>query len=81
MEHVRYVFGVLLLAVAIYLLGLIPQVPVLLLWGALFIVVSVYLGATEGLPGGASGWRYLWKGLGTFLLVWGVLALIRNNFV
>ncbi len=76
MEHVRYVFGVLLLAVAIYLLGLIPQVPVLLLWGALFIVVSVYLGATEGLPGGASGWRYLWKGLGTFLLVWGVLALI-----
>jgi thiol:disulfide interchange protein DsbD len=76
MEHVRHVFGVLLLAVAIYLLGLIPQVPVLLLWGALFIVVSVYLGATQSLPGGAGGWRYLWKGLGTFLLVWGVLALI-----
>lgn len=76
MEQIRHVFGVLLLAVAIYLLGLIPQVPVLLLWGALFIVVSVYLGATQSLPGGSSGWRYLWKGLGTFLLVWGVLALI-----
>lgn len=76
MEHIRHVFGVLLLAVAIYLLGLIPQVPVLLLWGALFIVVAVYLGATQSLPGGSSGWRYLWKGLGTFLLVWGVLALI-----
>ena len=48
----------------------------LLLWGALFIVVSVYLGATDSLPGGSSGWRYLWKGLGTFLLVWGVLTLI-----
>lgn len=76
MERIRHVFGVLLLAVAVYLLGLIPQVPVLLLWGALFIVVSVYLGATQSLPGGSSGWRYLWKGLGTFLLIWGVLALI-----
>jgi thiol:disulfide interchange protein DsbD len=76
MERIKHVFGVLLLAIAIYLLGLIPQVPVLLLWGALFIVVSVYLGATDTLPGGSSGWRYLWKGLGTFLLVWGVLALI-----
>lgn len=76
MERIKHVFGVLLLAVAIYLLGLIPQVPVLLLWGALFIVVSVYLGATQSLPSGSSGWRYLWKGVGTFLLVWGVLALI-----
>jgi thioredoxin:protein disulfide reductase len=76
MERIKHVFGVLLLGVAIYLLGLIPQVPVLLLWGALFIVVSVYLGATQSLPGGSSGWRYLWKGLGTFLLVWGVMTLI-----
>ncbi len=76
MERVKQVFGVLLLAVAIYLLGFIPQVPVLLLWGAFFIVVAVYLGATQTLPSAASGWRYLWKGVGTFLLVWGVLALI-----
>lgn len=76
MEHVKQVFGVLLLAVAIYLLGFIPQVPVLLLWGAFFIVVAVYLGATQTLSSSASGWRYLWKGVGTFLLVWGVLALI-----
>jgi hypothetical protein len=34
------------------------------------------LGATQGLPAGASGWRYLWKGLGTLLLIWGALALI-----
>lgn len=76
MERVKQVFGVGLLAVAIYLLGFIPQVPVLLLWGAFFIVVAVYLGATQTLPSGASGWRYLWKGVGTFLLIWGVLALI-----
>ena len=76
MNIVKYVFGVLLLAVAIYLLGVLPAVPVLLLWAALFIVSGIYLGATDSLPAGASGWRYLWKGLGTLLLVWGVLALV-----
>ncbi len=76
MEKVKHVFGVMLLGVAIYLLGVLPEVPVLLLWAALLIVSSVYLGATQGLPAGASGWRYLWKGIGTLLLIWGVLALI-----
>lgn len=76
MENVKHVFGAMLLAVAIYLLGVLPEVPVLLLWAVLLIVSSVYLGATQGLPAGASGWRYLWKGLGTLLLIWGVLALI-----
>ncbi len=76
MNTVKHVFGVLLLAVSIYLLGLIPWVPVLYLWGALLIITGVYLGATQSLPEGASGWRYLWKGLGTLLLVWGILALL-----
>ena len=76
MDIVKYVFGVMLLAVAIYMLGTLPQVPVLLLWGILFIVVGVYLGATQSLPDGANGWRYLWKGLGTVLLIWGLASLI-----
>ncbi len=76
MEKVKHVFGVLLLAVAIYLLGLIPEVPVLLLWAALLIVVGVYLGATQSLPPGASGWQYLWKGVGTVALIWGIAALL-----
>jgi thiol:disulfide interchange protein DsbD len=76
MDRVKHVFGVLLLGVAIYLLGTIPEIPVLYLWGALLIIVAVYLGATHGLPDGASGWRYLWKGIGVFFLVWGVLALL-----
>jgi len=76
MKKVKDVFGVLLLAVAIYLLGVIPQVPVLLLWATLLIVVGVYLGATQSLPAGAGGWSYLWKGLGTVTLIWGALALL-----
>jgi len=76
MDTVKHIFGVLLLAVAIYILGALPQVPVLLLWAALMIVTAVYLGATQSLAKDASGWGYLWKGVGTVLLIWGIFALI-----
>lgn len=80
MQTVKHIFGVLLLGVAIYLLGTLPEVPVLFLWAALFIVCAVYLGATQALPGAASGWRYLQKGLGTLLLIWGTVALLGGFF-
>lgn len=76
MDKVKYVFGVLLLGVAIYMLSVLPGVPVLFLWAALFIIVAIYLGATQSLAEGASGWQKLFKGIGTVLLVWGILALI-----
>ena len=76
MDNVKHLFGALLIAVAIYLLGYLPQVPVLFLWAAFFIITGVFLGATQNLPEHVSGWRYLWKGVGTFLLIWGVLALL-----
>ena len=76
MERVKQIFGVMLLGVAIYLLGVVPDVPVLLLWAALFIITAVYLGATRALPEQASGLQILFKGMGTVLLVWGVLAMI-----
>jgi thiol:disulfide interchange protein DsbD len=76
MDSVKHLFGTLLIAVAIYLLGYLPQVPVLFLWAALLIVSAVYLGATQSLPESAGGWRYLWKGIGTVLLIWGGLALL-----
>jgi thioredoxin:protein disulfide reductase len=76
MDSVKHLFGALLIAVAIYLLGYLPDVPVLFLWAAFFIISGVYLGATQSLPEGASGWRTLWKGVGVFLMIWGVLALL-----
>ncbi|MDH3639317.1 MAG: protein-disulfide reductase DsbD [Gammaproteobacteria bacterium] len=76
MERVKQAFGVLLLAVAIYLLGTIPTIPVLYLWAALLIITAIYLGAMQALPDAANGWRYLAKGIGVFMLVWGVLALL-----
>jgi thiol:disulfide interchange protein DsbD len=76
MDRIKYVFGVMLVGVSIYLLGYLPQVPVLLLWSVLLIVTAVYMGATQSLPSEVSGWRYLWKGIGTFFLIWGALALL-----
>jgi thiol:disulfide interchange protein DsbD len=76
MERVKQIFGVMLLAVAIYLIGTLPQVPVLFLWAALFVISAVYLGATQSLPQGAGGWSCFRKGIGTLLLIWGVFALL-----
>ncbi|MDH3687878.1 MAG: protein-disulfide reductase DsbD [Gammaproteobacteria bacterium] len=76
LTYVKQAFGVLLLAVSIYILGALPNVPVLLLWAGLLIISAVYLGATQAVPKGASNWRYLWKGVGTVMLIWGIFALI-----
>ncbi|MCU0971127.1 MAG: protein-disulfide reductase DsbD, partial [Gammaproteobacteria bacterium] len=77
MDAIKAVFGVLMLAVAIYLLErVIPEVVAMLLWGGLLIVSGVYLGAFQHLPVEASGWRKLWKGLGLILAVYGALMLV-----
>jgi thiol:disulfide interchange protein DsbD len=77
MDSVKAVFGVLMLAVAIYLVErVIPEAAAMLLWGALLIVSGVYLGAFQHLPIEATGWRKLWKGLGVILVVYGALMLV-----
>ncbi len=76
MDDVKYGFGVMLIAVAIYLLQAVPQAPVLYFWAALLIISAVYMRATQPIPDGTSGWKVLSKGIATLLLVWGILALI-----
>ncbi len=76
MNTVKYLFGTVLLGVAIYLLGLLPEVPVLLLWAALLIVIGVYLGGAGRLERGASGFEKLRAGIGMLLILWGALSLI-----
>ncbi len=77
MDAVKAVFGVGLLAVAIWMLErILPGAIIMLLWGVLAIACAVYLGALERIEAGASGWRRLWKSLGLVLLVMGVLELI-----
>jgi len=46
------------------------------LWGLLLIGSAMYLGALQQLTPDAGGWRKLWKGVGFFLLTYGVLMLV-----
>ena len=77
MNAVKAVFGVMLLAVAIYLLErVVPESVALLLWAALFIVCAIYMGALDSLTPDSRGWRRLWKGAGLVMLVYGVLVMV-----
>ena len=77
MNAVKAVFGVMLLAVAIYLLErVVPEPMALLLWAALFIVCAIYMGALDSLAPDSGGWRRLWKGAGLVMLVYGVLVMV-----
>lgn len=77
MTTIKAVFGVLLLAMAIWMLDrIIPPQATLALWGALLVVTAVYLGAVGRLPAEAGGWRKLGKGAGLVMLVYGALLLV-----
>jgi len=77
MNAVKAVFGVGLLALAVWMLErILPGSVIMLLWGLLAIGCGVYLGALERIPDGASGWKRLWKTLGVALLLLGAVELI-----
>jgi thiol:disulfide interchange protein DsbD len=77
MESVKKFFGVMLLALAIWIVQ--PLLPVgvqMLLWAALLIFSGIYLRALDTLPHNASGWHRLFKGIGLVALLLGVAYLI-----
>jgi thiol:disulfide interchange protein DsbD len=77
MDAVKAVFGVGLLALAIWMLErILPGGLIMLLWGVLAIACGIYLGALERIEVGSSGWKRLWKSLGLVLLVLGILEIV-----
>ncbi|CAB1277189.1 protein-disulfide reductase DsbD [Candidatus Nitrosacidococcus tergens] len=77
LQPIKYFFGVLLLVVAIWLLSrILPHPLIMLLWGALFLISAVYLGALEVLKANVNGWRKFRKGIGLISLVYGILLII-----
>ena len=77
MDAIKAVFGVLLLAVAIWMLErVIPPAVIMLLWGLLLIISAIYMKALDPLAPDSNGWHKLWKGIGVVLLVLGSLQLI-----
>lgn len=74
MVAIKAVFGVLLLAVAIWLLERFLAGPLTLtLWALLAGVSAVYLGAFEA---ALQPWQRLWKGCGLMLFIYAILLLV-----
>lgn len=77
MEAVKGIFGVLMLAVAIWLLArILPAVITQLLWALLLIVSAVYMGALRQHNKDTTQWQLLWKGLGLSLLLVGFILIV-----
>lgn len=77
MNGVKKFFGVLLLAVAIWILSpVLPAAVHLFAWAALLVGSGVFLRAIDPLPETAGGWTRLWKGVGLLALVTGVAMLV-----
>ncbi|MDP1636948.1 MAG: protein-disulfide reductase DsbD [Candidatus Nitrotoga sp.] len=77
MEAVKRFFGVLMLALAIWLIStLIPLSIQMLLWAVLLVLSAIYMHALDALPNNASGWQKLWKGIGILALLLGSAYLI-----
>ena len=80
METVKHFFGVILVAVALYLAQSIPILPVLILWGIALIILAIFLGATQPVSENTLAIIKLKKAVGTISLVWGVLSLIGGMY-
>ena len=73
----KSVFGVIMLAVAVWMLERVMAAEItMLFWAMLCIVPAIYLRVLDPLPEVDSGWHKLWKGLGVVLFAYGLLILI-----
>jgi thiol:disulfide interchange protein DsbD len=80
MNTIKAIFGVLMIALAIWMLErIIPEWIALLLWGSFAIIIAIYLGALTHLYQEATGWQKLRKGVGIITLIFGSLLLIGGT--
>ena len=77
MEAIKRLFGVLLIAVALWTIS--PVIPVwaqMLAWAAMLIISAAYLRVFDTLPDQAGGWTRMWKGIGVVLVLLGAVQII-----
>jgi len=76
MEAVKKFFGVVLLAVALWIVApVLPSWAVMFGWAALLIVPGIFLRALDPLPPQAKNWQRFWKGVGLLMLLGGIAML------
>lgn len=77
MNLVTRIFGVAMLATAIWIVSpVVPKWLLMLSVAILLIGCAIYLHALDPLPATASGWARLWKGVGVAMLVPGCILLV-----
>nr|HNH64098.1 protein-disulfide reductase DsbD [Thauera aminoaromatica] len=77
MEGVKKAFGVMLLAVALWMITpVIPPLATMLGWAALLLFSAIFLHAIDPLPPQAKSWQRFWKGAGVVLLLAGAAILV-----
>ncbi|WP_323001488.1 protein-disulfide reductase DsbD [Denitromonas sp.] len=77
MEGVKKAFGIMLLALAVWMISpVVPAVVPMLGWGALLVFSGIFLHALDPLPPNAHSWRRFWKGVGVIALLAGAAMLI-----
>ena len=77
MNTIKSIFGVLLLALAVWMLDrIVPPQVTMVLWGVLLVVSAIYMGAFDRLLPDAGGWFKLWKGVGLVLLLYGGVLIV-----
>ncbi|OYV32042.1 MAG: protein-disulfide reductase DsbD [Thiomonas sp. 20-64-9] len=77
MDGVKYFFGVLLIATALYMITpVLPDWLLMLAWATLLLVSATFLRVFDRLPDAASGWTRLFKGLGVVLALAGAALVI-----
>ncbi|MBV5302773.1 MAG: protein-disulfide reductase DsbD [Chlorobium sp.] len=77
MISVKYLFGLLLIAVALWMVSPILLAPVvMLLWGAFAILCSVFLGVFDASPGKSTIGQRFGKALGLVLFIIGSIEIV-----
>lgn len=80
MENIKHVFGVVMLGVAIWFLErILPTSITLILWGLLFVVTAIFIGAFDRIEPITTHWQRLWKGLGIVMLTYGVVLVVAST--
>jgi len=77
MNATKQIFGILLLAMAIYMLSRFLPAEITMGLSAILAVISgIYLGATDTIDRNSSGWSRLGKGVGLVVSLYGIALMI-----
>lgn len=77
MNATKHVFGILMLAMAIYMISrFLPTTLIMALYGILAVMSGIYFGATDTVTKESQGWQRFGKGAGVVVSVYGLALLV-----